>query len=194
MLTALDANLLAEASPKALCAEATQAAEGVLRCLHEKQWTDRFDVKVGEQVVSIPGRLHFSSTPPAQAEAGAPHLVTLCLASRSHDGFQRQWAVRPLLPVVQPWSAPYIVALIGEYVIEILDDISEGLTPSSSAVLAEFVTANPAYWHLTRQRVASYWDAYYRARFERSAYVGFKLVEALAEAVRNRGRTAERAA
>jgi hypothetical protein len=108
-----------------------------------------------------------------------------CLEARSNDGFQRQRAVQQLLGEVQPWSAPFIMALIGEYVVEILRDIHNGLTPQASAILADLICANPSYWQLSRQRVVSYWNVYYRAQFRRSDYVGFKLLDTVAEAARS---------
>lgn len=186
MFTAVYATLLAEALPKTLQSEATQTAERVLGHLHERQWTNRFQVIVGPETVSIPHRLHFSSNLPSYGETGLIYFMGKCLEARSNDGFQRQRAVQELLEDVQPWSAPFIVALIGEYVIEIMYEINDALTPQASAALADFICANPSYWQLTRQRVVSYWDVYYRAQCKRSDYIGFKLLDTLAEAVRSR--------
>jgi hypothetical protein len=186
IFTAFDAASLAEAFPATLRGEAIQAAERVLRHLHERQWSDFFQVTVGVETVSIPYRLHFSSDLPSDGETGIIYLMEKCLEARSNDGFQRQRAVQQLLRDVQPWSAPFIMAVIGEYLIEILRDINDALTPQASAALADFICANPRYWHLTRQRVVSYWDVYYRAQFGRSEYIGFKLLGTLAEAVRSR--------
>lgn len=187
MLTSVNANVLAEAFPETMRSEATQAAEGVLRGLHEWQWTDRFKVIVGGGAVLIPHRLHFSAGLLSGGETDSIHLIRKCLEARSNDGFQRQRAVRHLLVDVQPWSAPFIVALVGEYVIEILSDIHDALTPNASAALADFICANPGYWQVTQQRVVSYWNVYYKAEFRRSDYVGFKLLNTLTEAVRSPG-------
>ena len=144
MLTTVDADLLAEAFPRALQREATEAAEGVLRHLHERQWTDRFEVIVDGDVVLVPHRLHFSSSLPGHGDPAVIEMIGKCLETRSNDGFQRQRAVRQLLGDVQPWSAPFVVALVGEYVIEILTDIHDALTPDASAALADFICANPS--------------------------------------------------
>ncbi len=186
MFTVIDAALLAEALPADLRDDASQAAEGVLGRLHERQRTYRFPVMVGTETVSIPNRLHFSSDHSSDGETDIIFLIAKCLEARSNDGFHRQRAARQLLEDVQPWSAPFIMALIGEYVIEILREIYHGLTPQASAALADFICANPSYWLLTQQRVVSYWNVYYRAQFRRSDYVGFKLLDTLAEAARSR--------
>jgi hypothetical protein len=186
MLTAVDTALLAEAFPGPLRSIATQAARRIRRRLSSRQWTNRFEVNVGGEEISIPHRLLFSFGLRRGGEADATYLMARCLESRSNDGFQRQRAVRALLGDVQPWSAPFIVALVGEYVIEILQDIHGALEPPSAAILAEFISANPGYWRTTRHRVMSYWDVYHRADFRRSDYVGFKLIDALEAAVRAR--------
>ena len=139
---------------------------------------------VGAETVAIPYRLHFSSDLPNDNGTDMIYLMGKCFEARSNDGFQRQRAVRQLLGDVRPWSAPFIIALIGEYVVEILTEIYNALTPQTSAVLADFICANPSYWQLTRQRIASYWDVYHRAQFRRSDYVGFKLLDTLTEATR----------
>ena len=88
---------------------------------------------------------------------------------------------------LQPWAAPFIVALIGEYIVEILDDIYTALTPRDAQMVAAFIVQNEAYWSTTKRRVISYWDVYYRWRrssrtrhsYRRDEYVGFKLIDRL---------------
>jgi hypothetical protein len=186
MLTELDADLLAGAFPQALRADAIKAAEFVLSQLHNKQWTERFELNFDGEAVQLPARLHFASDGSVEEPTGDMNLMVRCLQSRSNDGFQRQRAVRQLLTDIRPWSAPFVMTLIGEYVIEILHDIYAALSPPVSEALAAFISANPTYryWRRTQQRVASYWDVYYRADCRRSDYVGFKLRDALNETVR----------
>lgn len=57
------------------------------------------------------------------------------------------------------------------------------MSPALLDVLASFVAANPDYWQLTKQRVTSYWNVYYRRSLKRSDYIGFKLVEQVEAAV-----------
>jgi len=186
MLTDLDVDLLADAFPEALRVDARKAADMILRQLQEKQWTERFEVHVDGDAVQVPARLRFASSCSEAQTKDNIGLMAECLRTRSNDGFERQRAVQRLLPDVRPWSAPFIIALIGEYVIEILRDIHAALSPSVSDTLAAFISANPSYWERTRQRVASYWDVYYRADFRRSDYVGFKLIDELEAVVRSR--------
>jgi hypothetical protein len=184
IFTELDANLLADAFPRALRSDAIKAAEVVLGQLHKRQWTEWFEVRVAGEAVLLPARLHFAPGRSVEELPGIVRLMVRCLETRSNDGFQRQRAVHDLLMSIQPWSAPFVTALIGEYVIEILHDIRAGLSKPVSQAMAEFISANPTYWEQTQQRVVSYWNAYHRPDLQRSDYVGFKLTEALDAAVR----------
>ena len=186
MLTDLNVDLLADAFPDALHDDALAAADMILGQLQKKQWTERFDVHVDGEAVQLPARLRFATSCSKAAPNDNISLMAECLRTRSNDGFERQRAVRRLLTDIRPWSAPFITVLIGEYVVEILHDIYAALSPSVSDTLAAFICTNPSYWERTRQRVASYWDVYYRTDFRRSDYVGFKLIDELEAAVRAR--------
>jgi hypothetical protein len=175
---------LARAFPVTMREEALKAASeisGHLQMLGEGDFTIFLQ---GEAVV-IPDRLYFAARPWKLTLQGEAAAMVRCLHTRSDNGYERQEAVRHLLEDPQPWCSPFIIALIGSYVIEILDDIHAALTPSTVNVLASFLVGNPDFWELTRQRVTSYWNANYR-HTPRRDYVGFKIVEVLDTAVRTR--------
>lgn len=188
LLTELSGSMLAESFPSNHSVAAIRAGEA-MSCLlaSRQQWTDRFTVQVEGERVLIPTRLRFTSKAPAIAENDGAWQFVRALQSRSGDGFERQRAARDLLTEIQPWAAPFIVALIGEYVVEILDDIAASLTSENERTLAAFVVQNEAYWNKTKRRVASYWDVYYRSThsgemrrtYRRDEYVGFKLIDRL---------------
>jgi hypothetical protein len=88
-----------------------------------------------------------------------------CLGSRDHDGFYRESCVRKLLGCGEPWVVPFVIAPLGEYVIEIIQAIQQALPTLHRTHYGNFVAENPAYMALTQQRIASYWDCYFRARY-----------------------------
>ena len=105
------------------------------------QWTDRFGVFVyGEQVL-LPHRIQFKPEKVDFERGSETWLMVRALQSRSNDGFLRQRAVRDLLTDIRPWTAPFVVALIGEYIAEILIDIDAAMLPGSVAVITEFISA-----------------------------------------------------
>jgi hypothetical protein len=80
----------------------------------------------------------------------------------------RQSACATILPSAEPWVVPYVVQLLGEYVVEISTLILERLSGQSSFSwpgYGEFVRANSAYITLTEHRAISYWNCYYRHDF-----------------------------
>lgn len=187
MLTEIDSLMLAEAFPASHRLEALSAGDAVARALDPSQWTERFTVEVDGQSVLIPSRLYFASGRLQMDESDKAWRFARALQTRSNDGFERQRAARDVIADLQPWAAPYVVALIGEYVIEILDDINAALTPNDARTLAAFIGANEAYWNTTKRRVMSYWDVYYRPyrsretrhSYRRDEYIGFKLIDRL---------------
>jgi len=187
MLTEIDAPMLAEAFPSEHHSAAMLAGQAAARALSSRQWTERFVVQSEGQNVLIPARLHFASERLRLIEGDEAWRFARALQTRSNDGFERQRAARDLLIDLQPWGAPFIVALIGEYIVEILDDVAAALTPEIARTLGDFIVHNQSYWQTTKRRVASYWNVYYRASwsselrrpYRRDEYIGFKLIEEL---------------
>lgn len=102
-----------------------------------------------------------------------------CLLSRGHDGFTRQAALRRILPLNEAWSIPFVIALAGDYVVEIVKDIHDGMPQFDTAIVAGFLAENPDFYRITCDRILSYWDLYYRRAFAAGDYPGFKLLREL---------------
>jgi hypothetical protein len=149
---------------------------------------DPIEALVDGDRVLIPYRMYYAE-PSADAmgalsEAG--RMVIGCLYTRDHDGRVRQRAVQDLVSSTQACVVPFVVQLIGEYVIEIidviwaaLDDVSAPDSPHRGQY-QRFVQENQALINLTTARVASYWNCYYRRRFpDRFDYAGYRLLRGL---------------
>ena len=184
-LTVIEAETLADAFPARCRSPALRGGTDVMRRLHPAYRTPHFTVHVDGQVVSIPARLYFASEQTNLPEDDEAWLFARTLQTRSCDGFERQRAVRDLLAHLQPWGAPFVADLIGQYVIEILDEILAAMTPDMARMIAVFAAENPAYWAEIKQRAVSYWNAYYRhpssenrgRAYRRAQYVGFLLID-----------------
>jgi hypothetical protein len=183
----IDGDMLAAAFPNRHVSAATAAGAAVARGVDQRYWSGQFSVRVEGETVLIPERLHFASGMPVMSKGDEAWLFTRALRTRSTNGYERQLALGDLLQQPAPWAAPFIVKLIGEYVIEILEDVSAALTPELEETLGAFIVHNMLFWNRTKQRVISYWNAYYRARWlseanraeRRDEYVGFTLVHRL---------------
>ena len=123
-------------------------------------------VVAGEPVV-IPHRIYNPSPSFWRPLGHLEKLVVAGIYSRHHDGFVRQRWLGMLLDADVPWVAPFIIQLLGEYVIQICYDIerfARSDLPAHSSLhqhLSAFLHDNPCFAELTRQRAMSYWDCYY---------------------------------
>lgn len=159
-----------------------------------------FRVLLSDEVVRIPYRI-YSPEPSADAEKALPPIqraVLDCLYTRHHDGWVRQRRLERVIGLVEPWVAPFVVQLVGEYVEEIILAIEQSLLPGldtpgslADSVYGGFASENPQFVALTGQRATSYWACYYRRRHpELSDYPGYRLVAALEAAASRRGTAA----
>lgn len=186
MLTEIDVSQLADAFPMSMRTNAVEAGKVVHGLLDPRQWAKQVSLLVGGEKILVPRRLRYSEAQSASSNDGRIAQMAACLQTQSSNGFDRQRALRSLLPAVQPWSAPFVVTLIGEYVVEIIEDIAGATTPSNVDAMTSFISENCDYWELTKQRVASYWNAYYRHKYTKLNYPGFQLVRTLETSLRAR--------
>jgi hypothetical protein len=73
-------------------------------------------------------------------------MLALCIGSKHWDGYIREECVRGLAAVGRPWVVPFVVQLIGEYVVEIVEAAAATvISDASSAQFAEFARENPPF-------------------------------------------------
>lgn len=137
-------------------------------------------IRINGHVVNIPSRVYLEQTNLSQGQLTqtSEDMLAMCLCTRSENGYIRQAALMQILPLNQPWSIPFVVALVGEYVIEILQDIQNNYAMIDTKILRKFLVENPQFWILTKARIISYWDCYYRQLYPiRQDYPGFQIIE-----------------
>jgi hypothetical protein len=125
---------------------------------------------VDHEPVIIPHRIYNAEPPhPPAGLSRTGELVMAAWYSRHHDGRVRHRQLGTLLAADEPWAAPFVIALLGEYVIEICRDIEQFIRtepaapgPAMLGHLAGFLDGNPSFAELTRQRALSYWSLHYR--------------------------------
>ena len=143
-------------------------------------------VTVGGQSLRIPSRI-YNPEPDASAIAflsEEQQQILACLYTRHHDGHVRQRVLEQVLKSNQAWVAPFVVQLLGEYVVEIVQLIQDHLSVTGPDSLLAFVRENPRFMELTAQRATSYWDCYYRPNFRYlKDYPGIRALEILRQAV-----------
>jgi hypothetical protein len=143
----------------------------------------RFTVAVDEERLQIPYRIYNSLPPEHTVAALQPEQRTMlaCLFTRHHDGHVRQQRVQLVMGATRPWVVPFVVRLLGEYVVEIAEAIRAALPtdPEARATYVQFVRANQEFLRGMEARATSYWDCYYRSAYPDRAV--FPALIALAE-------------
>lgn len=154
-----------------------------------------FSVHVGDATVAIPYRIYHEQLPVdvARSLTDTQAAISCCLYSRHSDGLVRQRHLERIVGSDEPWVVPYVVQLVGEYVLEILQSIHHGLSDLLSAHSAkrlaygDFIARNPEFFARTERRVVSYWSCYHRWRFPAfGTYPGCQLLELLRAAAADR--------
>ncbi|MFC7217622.1 hypothetical protein ACFQLX_05455 [Streptomyces polyrhachis] len=169
----------------------------VLRLLPPARFSSSpsFSATVQGEDIAIPYRL-YNDEPTGSADAALTPVqsaILHCLYTRHHDGVVRQRHLERVVGVAEPWIAPYVVQLVGEYVVEIVVAARKGLVdldaPDSRqhAVYGAFVAANRTLFDTTQRRAVSYWSCYYRHRYETfQSYPGCGLLDSLWNAATHR--------
>lgn len=102
-----------------------------------------------------------------------------CYFTRHHNGFIREKYLRKVITTQWEWVIPFVILLLGEYVVEILDVIYEHLDNLDLSLYRKFIENNMDFYIVTKQRMISYWNCYYRGQYRLEDYVGFKIVNKL---------------
>jgi hypothetical protein len=136
-----------------------------------------FSVRVGNEVLTLPRRIYndpelirFDQLTLLQRE-----LID-CLLTRHNDGLVREQHLTRIIHSRNSWVPPFVVQLVGEYVIEILRVVHKNLHNLDGAAYGNFLRANPDFVATTERRVISYWNCYYHD-YTREEYAGFQLLE-----------------
>ncbi len=142
-------------------------------------------VRVAEELLHIPYRTYYDKQQllncmDSPNEIGA---IALCLGTRHYDGFMREKCLHRLLTYDRDWIAPFVLQLLGEYVIEVIQPIHEQFMAGVETKYIVFFRQNPAYCQYLEQRAISYWNEYYRSRYHKPRdYPAVRALMALKEA------------
>lgn len=171
----------AAAFPPANQAMAAGAAKALLPFVDDAYRQSSVRVDVLGSTVRIPTRIHFLELNEDELQAQSSFWPAIqCLCTRSTDGFVRQAALRHILSINQPWSIPFVVLLAGEYVVEIIDDITGSLSVLDRDAYVNFVRENRGLMRDLKSKATSYWNCYYRTSHpERSRYPGLAFMNQL---------------
>ena len=149
---------------------------------HNAIWGYEFYLK--NNPLEMPSRIYWEEHKILGTIDLSKNLSTMlaCILTRHHNGYVREKYLKEIIHKNEYWTIPYLVQLLGEYVVEILDFVWNNFTLINSIHLAEFIQENELYWDKTKQRITSYWECYHRYKnLPKEDYVGFKLIKKIEE-------------
>jgi hypothetical protein len=164
-----DTPVLIEAFPPTLESHVRAVVAIMQTPSHPRSSDDIGPITINGHPLRIPARIY-------HPELGSPDIASLsqteqsiaaCLYTRHHDGHVRQRALARALDIDEAWAAPFVLQLLGEYVIELVEMVAGAVKGPPKASLMAFLRENPSFLQLTTERATSYWNEYYRGRFSR---------------------------
>jgi len=135
-------------------------------------------IRLNGEELSIPFRVYLQARESEciSALTGRQQLILSAILSRSSDGYVREKCVRELLQSDEPWIPPFVLQLLGEYVLPIIRVVKAHSAVLKRSEYRHFIIENPAFFQLLKQRIISYWNCYYRGLFPRlTDYPAFQL-------------------
>ncbi len=134
--------------------------------LKHKQYMP-FKVFCNKESLVIPMRVYIDESQLDLITKLAPiqKEMVYCFYSRHCDGFVRERCLKKIIESDNLFASPFILQLLGEYVIEIIEVLYQNREQINIENLITFIRENPAQYEITRQRVYSYWDCFYRGDY-----------------------------
>lgn len=135
------------------------------------------EIKVAGERLLFFERVHFKVKISEDEFLNLEGLILACLATRSTDGFLRELALNRVIRANENWTIPFVLALLGDYVIEILYVLERDFDLIDPTILLNYVTENLNHYDLVRSQMESYWDCNYRRIFSKHEFVGFRIFQ-----------------
>lgn len=132
-----------------------------------------------DNIIKIPYRMYFVDVDATKVDdlTDIQKEMLYCIYTRSSNGYIREKYLNKLLKLhFNDWVIPFIVKLCDEYVVEILEDIYNGLKDRDNNDIKNFCLENKAIINKSYSRMISYWNEYYRNKeLHFHKYIGRKL-------------------
>lgn len=143
-------------------------------------YIDGEEISILSEKIIIPRRVYYDF--PSEKEIEKLNVlqkeILFCIFTRHHDGYLREKNLKEIIKSKNVWIIPFILELLGEYVIEIISLIAENLEEFDKEQFKMFIDNNKGYFEKKSQNVISYWDCYFKFNFRKKReYIGFHILE-----------------
>ena len=135
---------------------------------------------INSEILKIYSRIYFNE-PNIEYELELNELqksILNCIYLKHCDGYIRHRRLTQLANTNNYFQIPFIFQLLGEYVIELLEEVDKHIIEKNKNEYCHFILENKKYWEKTKSRVISYWNAYYRNN-QLKEYIGMQIVKRL---------------
>jgi hypothetical protein len=135
---------------------------------------------VGGETLRIPYRVYFTEPNASSALKLSPlqQALLATLFTRHHHGVLRERWIARILDHDAEWVPPFVLQLLGEYVIQIIRNLAENEASLKTERYMIFIQENPRFASLTSRRILSYWNCYFRGFAPRyKDHVGYLLAQ-----------------
>lgn len=171
--------VISEAFPKSLKKDVAEVVK-IIPLPPEFSTSEQFKVFSDKEIIKIPYRLDYEEAKEKDIEklTDKQKDILYCIYTRHHDGHIREKYLERIILSKNKWVVPFVFKLIGEYVIEIIILIYSNLEKLDTDSYIKFLKENKYFYNLTKQRVVSYWDCYFRHMSpKREDYVGQLIID-----------------
>jgi hypothetical protein len=174
--------MLARAFPSSLKAQVEDVESQIPVATFPTKESTIGTIKISGEEIYIPTRVYFPEPKLASFKSPVQERIFLCIYTRHYDGYIREKYLKKLIEggVTEIWEVPYIIQLVGESVVEIVDVVASIEESLTRFPFLDVIAENEPFLELTRQRVSSYWNVYYRHLYPKiEDYPGFRLLNRL---------------
>jgi len=123
-----------------------------------------FKIILNDEKCQIPYRVYFNA-PKKNKERKLNQTqkdILNCIYTRHHNGRIRQQSLNNLSKSNSYWITPFRIQLLGEYVYEIYETLSEQLSDEILDNCKRFLEENPEFANKTKDKLISYYGIYYK--------------------------------
>jgi len=135
-------------------------------------------ITVGNETISMPYRIYYFELTDLVFEVltESQKRLLYCYFLCHHDGYVRHKYLKKIIESnkIYDYELPYIVSLIGSYVIEISEEIYNHFDLLIDSGLDYFICDNTLFIKKVESRIASYWGEYFKS-ISKEKYFGFKI-------------------
>lgn len=148
--------------PGELSSDVNAALEFMPVGVHMPSKDDIGPVSISNEPVYIPCRIYSPEPKMSSQISDLQRTIISCIYTRHHDGFVREKYLASLFGSSFSWVPPFVLQLVGEYVLEIVTLIHRHIDELDPLIYNCFAKENEDFIALTKARAISYWDCYYR--------------------------------